>query len=1180
MSTPLIPRKILFGNPDKTQVLLSPDGRHISYLAPLDGVLNVWVAPAEDPANARPVTHDRGRGIRFHAWAHTNDHVLFIQDQGGDENWRIYSACLSTGQILDLTPYPGVSAQIQAISPRHPQEVLVGLNDRLPQYHDLYRIELATGQRTLVQQNEAFTGFVCDEDYNVRLGIRMTPDGGAEVLQPPDAAVPFPSTPEGWRPFLSIPFEDQLTTYPLFIDRSGRTLYLADSRGRDTAGLFAVDLQTGAQSLLAEDRRADLGDLLVHPREKTVQAASFNYERPHWQVLDPQIAPDLDYLATVCPGDLYVPSRTLDDRSWIVAYVVDNGPQRFYRYDRPARQAHFLFTDRQALEGYALSSMRPVVIPTRDGLEMVCYYVLPVESSDPPAAPLPMVLMPHGGPWGRDTWGYDPFVQWMANRGYAVLEVNFRASTGFGKQFTNAGNRQWGARMHDDLIDAVNWAVEQKIADPHQVAIFGASYGGYSVLAGLTFTPEVFACGVDLVGPANLVTLLQTVPEYWKPQLEMFVTRIGDFRTAEGRQFLTSRSPLTYAGRICRPLLIGQGANDPRVKRAESEQVVQACQQKGIPVTYLLYPDEGHGFARPENWMSFNAVAEAFLAQVLGGRYEPVGDSFHNSSMSAIVGAEGVPGLKEALEAHLPEALDGLLAESFPSGEPGAAALVTRGDQVLLRKGYGLANLELGVPVQPEMVFRLGSITKQFSAVAILLLEAEGKLSLQDEITCFLPDFPTQGQKITLEHLLTHTSGIKNYTSLPEWPPLWRKDLSLADLIALFKDQPLDFAPGEKYSYSNSGYILLGAIVERVSGQSYEHFLQERIFTPLGMVHSGYDHTMRIQPGRVAGYVKGKDGFENAPYLSMTHPHAAGALLSSVDDLILWQRALEEQKVISAAALNKAWTPYPLHNGRSAGYGYGWAINEYEGSPMIHHSGGIHGFITFLLRLPQEQVSVALLTNRGWGQPDPGMVGFKLAALAIGKPYLEPASIPMDAENLQTYTGVYQVDEQDERWVLREDNHLFTQRTGGERQELTPHAPDRFFIKNTFTRLEFLRDAAGQISAMRVNDILGPEEMDPRTDRPLPQPPQVVPLEAAILEQLAGVYELGPGLVLEVRRKEDHLLAQLSGEPEMEIFPASETIFFAKTSDTRFEFTRSETGQVIELLATQGRRESRACKVA
>lgn len=641
---PLIPRRVFFGNPDKTSVQLSPDGSKISYLAPVDGVLNVWVGPADDPAAARPVTHDTYRGIRFYAWAYTSEDVLYIQDQGGDENWRVYGVDLNTGETRDLTPLPGVNAQVLEITPKHPREIIVGLNDRVPQFHDLYRLNIDTGERTLILQNDEFEGFIIDDDLNVRFARRYTPDGAVEVLKPAGG---------GWELFTRIPSEDNLSTYAVGFDKTGHILYLSDSRDRDTAAMFALDVRTGAQTLIAEDAKADVGGVMIHPTEKNVQAVSFNYERVRWQVVDPSVAGDLAYLQTVADGDVNVVSRTLDDRSWIVAYHMDTGPVQFYRYDRPARRAEFLFTNRKALEGLPLAKMHPVVIRSRDGLDMVCYYTLPVGSDRDgdgrPDRPLPMTLLVHGGPWGRDVWGFDPFHQWLANRGYAVLSVNFRASVGFGKRFANAGDREWGAKMHDDLLDAVNWAIARRIAQPGKVAIMGGSYGGYATLVGLTFTPETFACGVDIVGPSNLVTLLETVPPYWQPMIEMMAQRIGDHRTEEGRAFLKTRSPLTYADRICRPLLIGQGANDPRVKQAESDQIVKAMQEKGIPVTYVLYPDEGHGFARPENRLSFFAVAEAFLAERLGGRYEPVGDDFTGATISVPVGAEGVPGLKAAL---------------------------------------------------------------------------------------------------------------------------------------------------------------------------------------------------------------------------------------------------------------------------------------------------------------------------------------------------------------------------------------------------------------------------------------------------------------------------------------------------------------------------------------------------
>jgi dipeptidyl aminopeptidase/acylaminoacyl peptidase len=640
---PIIPRELLFGNPDKANPHLSPDGTKIAFLAPLNGVLNVWVGPSAKPDEARAVTQDRVRGIRFFTWAHTNEHVLYLQDKGGDENWRVYSVNLKTNEIKDLTPFEKVQAQIDQISPKNPEEILVMLNDRDPKFHDLYKINIQSCERVLLQKNEhGFAGYLSTDEYQVLFAMAMTADGGMQIVK---------KMGESWEPFLSIPMEDAMTSTLVGFDKNARNLYLTDSRGRNTGAMFVLDLQTGKQTLLAEDPLSDVDDYLVHPTEKTIQAVAFNYERKSWKVLDPTVQADLDFLHTVADGEIQVISRSLDDSQWIAAFLMDNGPVRYYRYDRRARKSWFLFTNRKALEGQPLVKMHSAVIEARDGKKLVSYYSLPAEfeGKTRPDKPLPTVLWVHGGPWGRDGWGYSPYHQILANRGYVVLDVNFRGSTGFGKDFANAGNLEWGAKMHDDLIDAVDWAIREGISDPHSVAIMGGSYGGYATLAGLTFTPEKFACGVDIVGPSNLITLMNSIPPYWTPMIETFAKRMGDHRTEEGRALLKSRSPLTYADRIRRPLLIGQGANDPRVNQAESDQIVKAMQEKKIPVTYLLYPDEGHGFGRPENTISFLAVAEAFLAQHLEGRFEPIGKAFNGSSVVCPVGAEGVPGLAEAL---------------------------------------------------------------------------------------------------------------------------------------------------------------------------------------------------------------------------------------------------------------------------------------------------------------------------------------------------------------------------------------------------------------------------------------------------------------------------------------------------------------------------------------------------
>jgi dipeptidyl aminopeptidase/acylaminoacyl peptidase len=640
---PLIPREVLFGNPSRAMGQVSPDGRWLGYIAPRDGVLNVFVAPIDNPDDARPVTNDRVRGVRMFAFAYDGEHLLYPQDTGGDENFRLHAVDLESGRERVLTP-EGARAGIAAMSPEHPGEIVVTLNDRDPQFFDLVKVEIDSGDTERLIENSQFAGFVVDDDYVPRLAVQQTAEGGSVIHQREQGA---------WRPWLTVSQADALTTNVLGFTRDGGTLYLIDSRERDTGALMALDVASGQTRILFEDPRADVGDILTDPRTGRVQAASVNYLRNEWNVLDPVIEQDLAYLRTLGDGEINVVSRTLDDTYWIVEQVDAATGVRYYRYDRRARAAQPWFSNRPELAQYTLSPMHPVAIPSRDGLQLVSYLTLPPYSdragTGRPDAPQPMVLFVHGGPWARDQYGFNSMHQWMANRGYAVLSVNFRGSTGFGKRFVNAGDMQWGRQMHDDLIDAVQWAVDNGIARADQVAIMGASYGGYATLAGLAFTPDTFACGVDIVGPSNLVTLLESIPPYWGPMRSMFTSRMGDPDTAEGRALLVERSPLTQVANIRKPLLIGQGANDPRVKQAESDQIVSAMDARGIPVTYVLFPDEGHGFARPENRLAFNAVAEAFLGRCLGGRVEPIGDAFDGASIQVPHGAEYLPGLEAAL---------------------------------------------------------------------------------------------------------------------------------------------------------------------------------------------------------------------------------------------------------------------------------------------------------------------------------------------------------------------------------------------------------------------------------------------------------------------------------------------------------------------------------------------------
>jgi len=630
----LIPRQALFGNPERTSVQLSPDGTKIGFLAPREGVLNIHVGPVDDPAAAQPVTRADRRGIRFFFWAFTNEHVLYIQDKDGDENWRVYAVNVASCEEHDLTPLEGVHAVIHQTSRHFPAEVLVGLNDRDPRLHDVYRVDLLTGRRQLVYENTGYADFVADEQLALRLGVAFNEDASIAVHNLGGVSGPCP--------LMTIPADDISTTGPIGFTADGRKVYMRDSRGRNTAALTLMDLDSLETTLLAEDERADIDETMVHPTQLHVQAYAVEYLRTEWHALDDAIADDLAYLGSLVDGDFQVPSRTLDDRRWIISYTVDDGPGRYYLYDREAGKAEFLFTSRPALESWPLAKMEPHVVRSRDGLDLVCYLTLPPK---PVADPPPLMLWVHGGPWARDSWGYSSVSQWLANRGYAVLMVNYRGSVGLGKTFLNAANREWAAKMHEDLVDAVRWAIGQGVADGQKVAIGGGSYGGYATLVGLALTPDVFACGIDIVGPSNLVTLLNNVPDYWIPLLPAMKERVGDPTTEEGRAFLESRSPLTYVDRIRKPLLIAQGANDPRVKRQESDQIVSAMQARSIPVTYAVYSDEGHGFARPENTISLFAVSELFLANALGGRAEPVGEDFAGSTIEVQAGQEFVPGL-------------------------------------------------------------------------------------------------------------------------------------------------------------------------------------------------------------------------------------------------------------------------------------------------------------------------------------------------------------------------------------------------------------------------------------------------------------------------------------------------------------------------------------------------------
>ncbi|HEX3394835.1 MAG TPA: S9 family peptidase [Acidimicrobiales bacterium] len=611
VAPPLVPRAVLFGNPERTSPRISPDGTQLAWLAPDEGVLNVWVSPIGAGAGeGRAVTRDRERGIRSFFWAHDRRHLLYVQDAGGDENWRLHDVDLDTGDIRDLTPFDGVQVRVDEIDKRFPDHLLVGLNRDNPELHDVYRLDLRDGRLEKVADNPGFIGMLADADWHVRAGLAPTPDGGFVVM--------VRDTPDDeWRALLEISQEDALSSEPLGFTLDGSALWAITSVDANAGRLVRIDCATAESTVVAEDPTYDVGAVRLHPDTREPQIVVFMKDRADYHVLDPAVADDVEALLGLSPGDPVLLGHDDADRVWLVAYTTDDGPVRYYAWDRAAAQATFMFEHQPSLSRYQLAKMEPFSFTARDGLVIHGYATFPPVL--PPKA-LPTVVNVHGGPWARDAWGFDPEAQWLANRGYLCVQVNYRGSTGYGKAFVNAGNREWGAAMHDDLLDAVDHVVAKGWADRGRVGIYGGSYGGYAALVGAAFTPDVFRCAVDIVGPSNLKTLITSIPAYWAPMVAQFHTRVGNPETEE--DFLWSRSPLSKADQIRIPLLIAQGANDPRVKQAEAEQIVAALTAKGIEHEYLLYPDEGHGFAKPENRLSFYAAAERFLAHHLGGRAE------------------------------------------------------------------------------------------------------------------------------------------------------------------------------------------------------------------------------------------------------------------------------------------------------------------------------------------------------------------------------------------------------------------------------------------------------------------------------------------------------------------------------------------------------------------------------
>ncbi len=620
---PLIPRDILFGNPERATPNLSPDGQRLAWLAPdKKNVLQVWVKTIGKDDD-KILTADKKRGIRQYLWSWNNEDLLYLQDNDGDENFQIYAANLKSGETRNLTPIFGVRAFPTALEPQFPDQMLVSLNRRNKALFDVWRIDLKTGALTMAAENPGGVGnWVTDGEMKVRGAEFLKPEGGGEFKVRDSESAP-------WRTVATWGIADQFNA--IDFSKDGKTVWVQTNLGADTIGLYAMDASTGKMTKMVSDPGVDVGTVVENPVSRVVQAVSFNRSRTRWQVLDASVAKDFEALGKAAPGDFTILSRDLADKTWLMQYANDASPVKYFSWDRTAQKATYLFSARPLLEKYTLAPMKPVEIKSRDGLMLPSYLTAP---AGVPAKGLPMVLWVHGGPWARDQWGYDPYAQWFANRGYAALQVNYRGSQGFGKKFRNAAIHEFSGKMHDDLVDAVKWAIAEGIADPKKIAIMGGSYGGYATLVGVTFTPDLFACGVDIVGPSNLVSLVESFPPYWGPYLSnTWYPFVGNPKDAKDRVDMESRSPLFKVDKIKVPLLIGQGGNDPRVTQKESEQIVAAIERNKGSVTYVVYSDEGHGFARPENRIDFNARSEKFLAGCLGGRFEPMeGDKMSGST--------------------------------------------------------------------------------------------------------------------------------------------------------------------------------------------------------------------------------------------------------------------------------------------------------------------------------------------------------------------------------------------------------------------------------------------------------------------------------------------------------------------------------------------------------------------
>lgn len=627
VNSEFIPREVLFGNPDITGVQISPDGQQIAYLAEHQGVLNIWVQNFGKPETAKPVTNDNKRGIFSFDWTFKPGTLVFSQDRAGDENYGLYTLNTMTGETTEIAAPGKTQTNVTKLSHTRPNEVVIMTNSRDPKYFDYKILNLDTKKQTnLFTNKENFSGILFNQEFVPVLASKSKSNGGSTIYI-------WNSAKKSFAKKMEIPFEDSLMFAADEISPDGSVIYLLDSRGQDKADLKLWDLKTDQYTVLASDERSDIQGVRLHPKTGTPLWATSNYFKREVKFLDATLQKHFEDIQKKLESDIVIPSMSLEADQWVVLTQGSNKPAAYYFYDVKKKKLSDALYARKSLLPYAerLNVMEPVEIESRDGFKLVSYLTRSKNQ-----AGQSMVLLVHGGPWGRDAYGYNSYHQWLSDRGYHVLSVNFRASTGFGKKFLNAGDGEWGRKMHDDLIDAVKWAVNKGYANEKQVVIMGGSYGGYAALAGLTFTPDNFAAGIDIVGPSNLETLLSTVPPYWESFKANLYQRVGNPQTASGRKLLKERSPLNHIEKIKKPLLILQGANDPRVKKAEADQIYNAMVSKKIPVEYVLFPDEGHGFAKAQNNMGANAIIEQFLQKILSGRLQPIQEHVKASSAEVI----------------------------------------------------------------------------------------------------------------------------------------------------------------------------------------------------------------------------------------------------------------------------------------------------------------------------------------------------------------------------------------------------------------------------------------------------------------------------------------------------------------------------------------------------------------